>query len=360
MCRKGVCGNCGQEFDAGSNKGPVPKRCYGCRKVSRRKAPASTHRTCVKCGESFLGRSYRTHCMPCRAAKQVACIECGEVFRKSRQGGSSKGLFCTNRCRGIHRRRANGTEARRRQRQRFSRIAQHERSAMYRKRRMRKELEKIVTFVVKRALMPCRDCGCALPLLRGYGVSGGWRLPFCETCSSQRKCVNRRRSRIVGKQRMREAGISVSPRHQSRAKRMGLPRMYGKDVSLPVIAERDGWVCQLCMEPVDTAHGRNHTRAPSIDHIVPLGHPSNRTHGHTPNNLQLAHRSCNALKQCRVACVSLFDCIDPREHVRINRIDQRVSEKIYGVPSEKNGPFCPEPHATSARVFPGFSKNREA
>ena len=55
------------------------------------------------------------------------------------------------------------------------------------------------------------------------------------------------------------------------------------------ICERDGWICQICKEPVErTAHHPN-PLAPSLDHIIPVskGGSSN------PSNLQLTHLRCN-------------------------------------------------------------------
>lgn len=53
------------------------------------------------------------------------------------------------------------------------------------------------------------------------------------------------------------------------------------------IAERDGWICWWCREPVDPAGiGKE---APSLDHVVSLaeGGSNRRT------NLRLAHVGCN-------------------------------------------------------------------
>lgn len=61
------------------------------------------------------------------------------------------------------------------------------------------------------------------------------------------------------------------------------------------ILDRDGWVCQLCLAPIDwnlTGRGRF---APAVDHIVPL----NRGGAHTRENVWAAHSGCNARKQDR-------------------------------------------------------------
>lgn len=65
------------------------------------------------------------------------------------------------------------------------------------------------------------------------------------------------------------------------------------------IYERDGWVCQLCHEPVDRTLHWSDNMAPSLDHIecqswalIP---------DHSDENLRLAHRLCNALRGDRPA-----------------------------------------------------------
>ena len=55
---------------------------------------------------------------------------------------------------------------------------------------------------------------------------------------------------------------------------------------------RDGWVCQLCGEPVDPELKRPNVMAPTIDHIAPLSLGGD----HTMENCQLAHLSCNSSK----------------------------------------------------------------
>lgn len=60
------------------------------------------------------------------------------------------------------------------------------------------------------------------------------------------------------------------------------------------IYERDGWVCQLCEEPVDPDLGSSDLWAATLDHIVPQSHQL--VPDHSPGNLQLAHRWCNSVK----------------------------------------------------------------
>lgn len=55
------------------------------------------------------------------------------------------------------------------------------------------------------------------------------------------------------------------------------------------IAERDGWVCQVCREPVDRTLPVGHVRSASIDHVVPRDEDGKTEDG----NLQLTHVECN-------------------------------------------------------------------
>lgn len=55
------------------------------------------------------------------------------------------------------------------------------------------------------------------------------------------------------------------------------------------IFERDGWVCQLCLKPVDRSLPSGDPGAPTIDHVVPVALGGD----HADDNLRLAHRWCN-------------------------------------------------------------------
>lgn len=63
------------------------------------------------------------------------------------------------------------------------------------------------------------------------------------------------------------------------------------------IAERDGWVCQLCSKPVDPALEWPDPMSQSLDHKIPLA----KGGSHTRENCQLAHLRCNLAKGDRVA-----------------------------------------------------------
>lgn len=62
------------------------------------------------------------------------------------------------------------------------------------------------------------------------------------------------------------------------------------------IFDRDGWVCQLCHEPIDPNAKRPDLRCASVDHIVPISKGGE----HSRANVQSAHLICNLTKGDRI------------------------------------------------------------
>lgn len=60
------------------------------------------------------------------------------------------------------------------------------------------------------------------------------------------------------------------------------------------IYDRDKWICQLCLEPVDPDLHHLDDWAPSLDHIVHWS--SSAAPDNSPENLRLAHRWCNSVR----------------------------------------------------------------
>lgn len=58
------------------------------------------------------------------------------------------------------------------------------------------------------------------------------------------------------------------------------------------ILDRDGWICQLCDQPMSKVVKFPHPKSPSLDHIIPLS----RGGEHTRENSQAAHLNCNSRK----------------------------------------------------------------
>lgn len=63
-----------------------------------------------------------------------------------------------------------------------------------------------------------------------------------------------------------------------------------------VVAERDGWICHICGEPVPDEQFPS-PKSPSMDHVIPLS----RGGEHSYANVRLAHFGCNAGKKNRAA-----------------------------------------------------------
>lgn len=62
------------------------------------------------------------------------------------------------------------------------------------------------------------------------------------------------------------------------------------------IFNRDGWVCQLCQEPIDPDAAWPDPGTASIDHIFPVSLGGDDT----PDNTQAAHMGCNSRKGNRI------------------------------------------------------------
>lgn len=60
------------------------------------------------------------------------------------------------------------------------------------------------------------------------------------------------------------------------------------------IYERDGWVCQLCLDPVDANLTAPDPWSPSLDHIACQSWTVEPDH--SPSNLRLTHRWCNVMR----------------------------------------------------------------
>lgn len=88
-------------------------------------------------------------------------------------------------------------------------------------------------------------------------------------------------------------------RSLSRAmRRKTAERYWISDRDRFAIYERDGWICQLCFEPVDRAAPPNSQMDATLDHIEPQSFAL--FPDHSPENLRLAHRACNSRRRDRL------------------------------------------------------------
>lgn len=77
-------------------------------------------------------------------------------------------------------------------------------------------------------------------------------------------------------------------------------RQYGaarEPYTVLELAERDGWDCQLCHEPIDPTLKYPDPNCASVDHVIPLALGGDDTRV----NVQLAHLTCNKRKGARAA-----------------------------------------------------------
>lgn len=127
-----------------------------------------------------------------------------------------------------------------------------------------------------------------------YQYSKGCR---CDECR-RRMTVLQAEFRVKYRERTGRGWDEGRDRDRSREGEFYVPR-----AERLAIYERDGWVCQLCGEPVDRDAHFNDRRYPSLDHIecqswvlVP---------DHRPSNLRTVHRACNSSRRNRDVDVTL-------------------------------------------------------
>jgi 5-methylcytosine-specific restriction endonuclease McrA len=176
----------------------------------------------------------------------------------------------------------------------------------------------------RRAAEPCAVCGAEVsvgprgPVPRwcsatcrsvaagnSPALSAVWRecaLPECDTLfrsgyEQQRCCSpqhNRRLYRLENPPVREPWGDARRDRcHRRRARLLGAST--GRPVQPSRIAERDGFTCGICSNAVDMGTSWPDPMSPSLDHIVPLS----KGGAHDPDNVQLAHLTCNVAKGSR-------------------------------------------------------------
>jgi hypothetical protein len=289
--RAGTCRECGVAV-VGGKAGRVPSLCGECRQEKNRERARNARYEieCRGCQKTFvsIGSSSRKLCDDClgnhRKPEMMACVICGNQQKRWKAGGKNAGLCCSRKCSGIL------TSRRAKER----RLADPNR------------LKPLVEFC--RRLIEKERNEQSRAYLRSCLAIAGWMHEWDEPLRARRQ---RKRHKPKGNQK-----------HAARAKKKGLPRSFGKSMSIDAVGRRDHWTCQLCMCPIEDPGSRKSPFSPCVDHIVPINHPDNARHGHTEDNVQIAHRRCNEAKGCSVACESLLTCDNPREWLAIAGITQ--------------------------------------
>lgn len=122
----------------------------------------------------------------------------------------------------------------------------------------------------------CRFCGCDFAPTKGTHV-------FCNRSCRARADLNRNReayNRRNAARRARERGAVV---------------VDAAPFTREQVFDRDGWICQLCLAPIDWNLTGRSPLAPALDHVRPLS----RGGSHTLDNVQASHFGCNARKSAR-------------------------------------------------------------
>jgi hypothetical protein len=304
------CRHCGATFQHPKpKKGKSPFCCHKCKAAQAKdRYKKGTKNKCCNCNADFMASSKPVkYCEPCRvvlfSAKQHKCQNCGTMFTIA--GGKQKGLFCSVACTGQYRRRMNQSGLRK--------LAEFCRVLFAKERRRRISVLRKLADYCQELLEcdranKCRQCGGDVP-----NPFGSRPDRFCS-----QECRRARRQSLKPK---------GSQKHTTRARKKNLPRIYS--IGIAAVGDRDEWTCRLCGEPIESRQGHHaDPLSPCVDHIVPLGHKANTRHGHVWNNVQIAHRRCNEAKQDRLACWSLIECDDPRQHV----LDAGIDQASDGVP----------------------------
>ena len=92
---------------------------------------------------------------------------------------------------------------------------------------------------------------------------------------------------------------------------------------LEEVAERDGWRCWLCDEPVDPAMSVNDPRGPSVDSIVTKA----KAKRSGPSEERLAHRGCNTKKGAITPVVPWPDHLFVADAAPILLVMERLQRK---------------------------------
>lgn len=138
----------------------------------------------------------------------------------------------------------------------------------------------------------CGICGTAFvsPTPDGHQV----RMCSAECRSEAKRTRERIRERVREETRRQIYAESYMVNDaRRRASLLSAAEMFSRTE----IADRDGWICQLCGEPVDPSLEWPHPLSQSLDHKTPLSKGGT----HTRENCQLAHLKCNLAKGDRVA-----------------------------------------------------------
>lgn len=144
------------------------------------------------------------------------------------------------------------------------------------------------------ASLPDRECAfCIEPVPTSARRDARFCSVACQQARWYADSADELRARTAEWNRTHE-GKRRAYRHARRA------RMYAvayETFDAWEIAERDGWTCHLCADPIDRVLAYPDPASKSIDHVLPLS----KGGGHTRANVAIAHLLCNIKKKDRVS-----------------------------------------------------------
>lgn len=284
-----ACAGCGVSLPSGPGRPRVYcDRCKACRPNPQRRASAPKtqleSRPCCVCGAEFKSAQPRAiYCSKkCRGSakwrrqprrtRDAFCVVCGIEFKSYSSTGAPGGWTkcCSDVCGRVARRLRDGTHAV------YARVVYASHHA------------ECVTCGVgqwrsSRARFRCDACLEAESWVPQFRACIGCGDSFLQSARWQQRC----------------APDCVTPaerrqRREQRARRRAIERGAEADRIDPfVVFARDGWTCQICgAETPRRLRGQMVSRAPELDHIIPLALGGT----HTWNNVQCACRECNGRK----------------------------------------------------------------
>lgn len=278
-----TCRECGKPlpFGPGTGRGRHRVACSReCYLADKRRAKGTKSVTCIKCGKLFFGFGNKQFCSercrwPRRISDPVPCSLCGVEFVRSR----NREKCCSDKCRKEAQARTAASNAKKRAKDLQCLCCGKPFRKKSTGRNAGKYCSRGCAFEARRLRLPCATVNNR----SGSPLSGQLAAWFHSWDSDTAPVQN------VGHRR---GG------HKWRCIKYGCE--YQK-FSLKSIFNRDGWVCQICQEPLLpkwTKVGESeapHPRSPTIDHIVPLSFGPTSP-GHVPSNVQACCWECNSRK----------------------------------------------------------------
>lgn len=116
---------------------------------------------------------------------------------------------------------------------------------------------------------------------------------LAEYRAEYRAATTEQRAAYIAQWRDDHPWSSVAHSYQRRRRAAGLDATVAELVIPAEVFTRDGWLCQICIEPVDPDETFPNAACATLDHIIPVSDPDS---SHTYENTQLAHLRCNQRK----------------------------------------------------------------